>query len=68
VLYLSQRSADDPGFGMVKLNKLLYRADFEAYRLLGHSITGAVYEKQDFGPVARPLPIALDELAAYDGR
>ncbi len=48
---------------MVKLNKLLYLADFEAYRTLGHPITGAVYERQEYGPVARPLPLVLDELA-----
>lgn len=64
VLYLAQTSADDEGFGMVKLNKLLYLADFEAYRLLGHSITGETYEKQEYGPVARHLPIVLDDLAA----
>jgi Protein of unknown function (DUF4065) len=66
VVYLSAASARaaDDGFGMVKLNKLLYRADFEAYRLLGHSITGETYEKQEFGPVARDLPIVLDELGA----
>lgn len=63
VLYVSQASADDAGFGMVKLNKLLYRADFEAFRLLGSSITGETYIKQEFGPVAADLPIALDELA-----
>lgn len=64
VLHLAQESAGDEGFGMVKLNKLLYRADFEAFRLLGNSITGATYERQDYGPVARELPLALDELAA----
>lgn len=64
VLYLSLASADDEGFGMVKLNKLLFRADFESYRLLGHSITGEIYEKQEYGPVARSLPRALDELAS----
>lgn len=64
VLYLSQASRErgDEGFGMVKLNKLLYRADSEAFRLLGVSITGEEYEKQDYGPVARDLPIVLDEL------
>lgn len=64
VLYFAARSAQsrDEGFGMVKLNKLLYRADFEAYRTLGHSITGETYERQEFGPVARDLPIVLDEL------
>lgn len=64
VLYMSQQSAEDEGFGMVKLNKLLYRADFEAYRVLGHSITGETYEKQEYGPVARHLLIALDDLAS----
>lgn len=63
VLHLSQASAEDEGFGMVKLNKLLFRADFEAFRLLGRSITGEEYEKQEYGPVARDLPIVLDELA-----
>jgi Protein of unknown function (DUF4065) len=64
VLLLSRESieAGDEGFGIVKLNKLLYRSDFEAFRLLGQSITGAAYERQDYGPVARELPLALDEL------
>lgn len=67
VLYLSLVSGreDDEGFGMVKLNKLLYRVDFEAFRRLGRAITGEVYEKQEYGPVARDLPIVLDELAAH---
>ncbi len=65
VLVLSQASAEDEGFGMVKLNKLLYRADFEAFRRTGRPLTGATYEKQDYGPVARPLPIVLDELASH---
>jgi uncharacterized phage-associated protein len=66
VLYFTERAAEsgDAGFGMVKLNKLLYRADFEAYRTLGRAITGETYERQKFGPVARDLPIVLDELAA----
>jgi hypothetical protein len=67
VLLMTQKSVGDEGFGMVKLNKLLYRADFEAYRLLGHPITGEIYEKQEYGPVARDLPIVLDELA-QEGR
>lgn len=61
--YEAARTGDD-GFGMVKLNKLLYHADFEAFRRFGRSITGASYERQEFGPVARPLPLVLDELAA----
>jgi hypothetical protein len=67
VLYfceVAEREGDE-GFGMVKLNKLLYRADFEAYRLLGRPLTGETYEKQEFGPVARDLPRVLDDLAAH---
>jgi hypothetical protein len=66
VVYLSQESLarGDEGFGMVKLNKLLYWSDFEAFRLLGRPLTGATYEKQEYGPVARDLPIVLDELAS----
>lgn len=64
VLLFAERSAEDEGFGMVKLNKLLCRADFEAFRLLGKSITGETYERQEFGPVARHLYFALDELAS----
>lgn len=65
VVYLCAASdqAGDEGFGMVKLNKLLFRTDFEAFRLLGRPVTGETYEKQEFGPVARHLPVALDELA-----
>lgn len=65
VVFLSSeaRRTRDAGFGTVKLNKLLYRSDFEAYRLLGRSITGETYEKQEFGPVARDLPTVLDDLA-----
>ena len=63
VLYFTERSQDDVGFGMVKLNKLLFRTDFEAYRLLGTSITGEEYKHQELGPVAAHLPSLLRRLA-----
>jgi hypothetical protein len=59
VLYLSSKSTDDEGYGKVKLNKLLFRADFEAYRLLGASISGEEYKRQELGPVAAHLPSLL---------
>jgi hypothetical protein len=59
VLYLASRSTDDEGYGKVKLNKLLFRADFEAFRLLGASITGEEYKRQEHGPVAAHLPSLL---------
>ena len=61
-LYLAERSADDPGFGSTKLNKLLYFCDFEAYRRLGHSITGARYQKLEWGPAAKEFLPLQDEM------
>jgi hypothetical protein len=52
ILYLADQSGEDEGFGATKLNKLLYFADFEAYRRLGTSITGATYQKLPWGPAA----------------
>lgn len=67
VLYLSRASAEDEGYGMVKLNKLLFRADTEAWRLLGTSITGARYQREDFGPVLTGLQDMTEQLVR-DGR
>ena len=55
VLYISEKSVDDPRFGAVKLNKILYFSDFEAYRRLGQSITGATYRKLSEGPAPREM-------------
>ncbi len=50
ILYIADKSKEDPRFGAVKLNKVLYYSDFEAYRRLGQSITGASYQKLSEGP------------------
>ncbi len=62
VLLLAERSAADQLMSRVKMNKLLYRIDFESYRLLGHSMTGATYIKGEHGPMAAELPVAEEEL------
>lgn len=62
VLLLAERSKNDPRMSRVKLNKLLYLVDFDAYRLLGHSLTGATYIKGEHGPMAAQLPTAEKEL------
>lgn len=55
VLYIAGKSEVDPRFSTVKLNKILYYADFNAYRRLGHSITGAEYRKLNEGPSPREM-------------
>lgn len=55
ILYIAHKSEDDPRLGAVKLNKLLYYADFNAFRELGTSITGATYQHLEEGPAPREL-------------
>ncbi len=55
ILYISQKCADDPTFGSVKLNKILYFSDFLAYAYYGAPITGFEYQKLPNGPAPRRL-------------
>jgi len=55
LLYIARRSEDDPRFGATKLNKILFFADFTAFRRLGKAITGARYQKLPQGPAPREL-------------
>lgn len=52
VVYIAERY---PDFGDTKLNKALAFSDFLAYAHFGESITGAAYQKLQFGPAARKL-------------
>jgi Protein of unknown function (DUF4065) len=56
VHYICWRCADPTKLGAVKLNKVLWRADFKAYLELGESVTGATYVKRQYGPVPSILP------------
>src|SRR5262245_13351124 len=62
ILYLADQSREDPGFAQTKLNKLLFFCDFEAYRRRGRAITGATYQKLEWGPAAREFLPAHEEL------
>ena len=55
MLYISQKSKDDPKFGATKLNKLLFYSDFLAYANLGDSITGFEYQKLEHSPGPRRI-------------
>jgi uncharacterized phage-associated protein len=55
ILYLAQKSECDAAFGAVKLNKLLFFADFLAFQNFGKSITGHEYQKLKHGPAPRRL-------------
>jgi hypothetical protein len=62
ILYLSTLTERDRFCGAVKLNKLLFYADFIAFRRLGKSITGQEYQHLRLGPCPRGMKPALDQL------
>jgi uncharacterized phage-associated protein len=67
VLYVSARSENDPEFGPIKLNKILFYSDFWAYALWGKPITGATYKALLHGPGPSTILPAIEELEA-EGR
>ena len=56
ILFISERSETDPAFGEEKLIRLLFNADFSAYRMFQNSITRQEYEKRFVCPAPRRLP------------
>lgn len=62
MVYVAERIGGDPRFGDIKLNKVLFYVDFWAYNRLGRPVTGAAYQKLDFGPAARALKPVRGEL------
>lgn len=55
LLYVAKRLEDDPAGGAVKLNKVLYFAEFAHVRAHGRPITGVEYQKLEHGPAPRRL-------------
>jgi hypothetical protein len=53
VLFIARRSEGDPRFGGVKLNKLLFYADFLSYVHFGRPMTGQQYAALANGPAPK---------------
>jgi uncharacterized phage-associated protein len=62
VLWFARRSEIDPTFGAIKLNKLLFYADFLAYAQLGKSITGMEYFALPQGPAPKYMVPIRDQM------
>lgn len=66
ILYVAGKSAKDDSFGLTKLNKLLFFSDFQAYGVLGESITGQDYIKLAFGPAPKAMLPVLGDMEGKD--
>lgn len=64
VLYIATKCQNHDRFGGTKLNKILFYSDFSAYLTRGKPITGAAYQKLQFGPAPKRLLPVQDKLKA----
>ena len=64
VHFVIAQAGNKPGFGAVKLNKVLWFAEARQYMLTGHPIAGAEYIREEFGPVPREINAVRRELEA----
>lgn len=62
VLYVASKCQDDPAFGTIKCNKILFYADFAAFMKTGKPITGVDYVKLERGPAPRGIDRIIQEL------
>jgi Protein of unknown function (DUF4065) len=62
ILLISEWSQADPKFGAIKLNKLLFHADFSSFLTYGEPITGQEYFALPQGPAPRRLKPVTDQM------
>jgi hypothetical protein len=62
ILYVSSVCQDDPAFGMTRLNKTLFEADFLSFSLRSKPITGVRYQRIENGPAPKAMLPRLNEL------
>ncbi|HKI05938.1 MAG TPA: Panacea domain-containing protein [Thermoanaerobaculia bacterium] len=62
ILFVAQESENDENCGATKLNKILFYADFEAYRKLGQPISGQKYQKLERGPAPKGAVPVISEM------
>jgi hypothetical protein len=59
---------DPAELGATRLNKICWYSDLDAYRALGHTITGAtVYTRRQYGPTPKGVHKVIDKLS-HQGR
>ena len=62
ILYIADKLQDDERGGITKLAKIIYFADFEAWRTQGKPVTGTKWKRMPHGPLPSDFYEILDEL------
>jgi hypothetical protein len=64
IIYVAQRCHDAERFGAIKLNKILWRADFRSFAIRGVPVTGREYKRLELGPAPKEMPTLHREMQA----
>jgi hypothetical protein len=62
LLYVARETRDDPKCGKTKLYKILFYADFLAFRKRGESISRQEYHRLQHGPAPKRVKPVIDEM------
>jgi len=62
VLYVAEKCQGARYFGSIKLNKIIWKADFDSFAERGQPVTGREYRRQKYGPVLREMKPLHDDL------
>lgn len=62
ILYVSEKCEQSERFGMIKLNKIIWRADFMAFAGRRIPITGCSYQKLRLGPAPVEMRPVLEQM------
>jgi hypothetical protein len=63
ILYVAKRCEEAEFFGGIKLNKIIWKADFDSYADRQVPVTGREYRRRKFGPALREmLPVHTEML------
>jgi hypothetical protein len=63
ILYVAGRCQGAKYFGAIKLNKIIWKADFDSFAARKVPVTGREYRRQQFGPALREmLPVHREML------
>ncbi len=55
ILYVAQRCHNATRFGGIKLNKILWKSDFDAFAARGVPVTGRAYQRLRLGPAPKEM-------------
>ena len=63
ILYIADQCASAERFGLIKLNKILWKSDFDSFAARGVPVTGRDYQRLELGPAPKEItPLYRDML------